>query len=326
VSKTAKNSIFFYQGNKLITVKQGEQHRALFRHAAQPLAEQQINGQYDTTLLAADKSGSILNAKAGENAQDHSYSAYGHNPTLPSMLTVAGFNSEFFDPRSACYLLGLGYRTYNPVLMRFRSADSWSPFGQGGINAYAYCSGDPINYTDPSGHILALIKPAPPLINTKPRPPKFLTSFRNQIRRRFTVEHYETSTRTVIGHPGDGNGANSQAITTTRRTLRTTELFEVVADPHRGQATVHVTRTNLDSFLEVSNDLRAAQAVNALGNTAKAVSPAYLQNLENRRLGLTLYGEALAQRAANPLDLTAYEAGTFRVSPGSASAIRRASQ
>ena len=27
-----------------------------------------------------------------------------------------------------------------------------SPFGRGGLNAYVYCSGDPINHDDPSGH------------------------------------------------------------------------------------------------------------------------------------------------------------------------------
>jgi len=36
--------------------------------------------------------------------------------------------------------------------MRFQSPDSLSPFGKGGINAYGYCAGDPINRIDPNGH------------------------------------------------------------------------------------------------------------------------------------------------------------------------------
>ncbi|WP_409262888.1 RHS repeat-associated core domain-containing protein [Pseudomonas putida] len=55
------------------------------------------------------------------------------------------------DRLTGCYHLGNGRRTYNPVLMRFHSADSLSPFSEGGLNAYAYCGGDPINRVDPSG-------------------------------------------------------------------------------------------------------------------------------------------------------------------------------
>ena len=36
-------------------------------------------------------------------------------------------------------------------MMRFFQADELSPFSKGGINAYTYCQGDPINRHDPSG-------------------------------------------------------------------------------------------------------------------------------------------------------------------------------
>lgn len=36
--------------------------------------------------------------------------------------------------------------------MRLNTPDSWSPFGKGGLNAYAYCEGEPILRSDPDGH------------------------------------------------------------------------------------------------------------------------------------------------------------------------------
>ena len=68
------------------------------------------------------------------------------------LSSVLGFNGERIDPVLGGYQLGNGYRLYSPSLRRFTSPDSMSPFGQGGINPYAYCEGDPINNTDPTGH------------------------------------------------------------------------------------------------------------------------------------------------------------------------------
>ncbi|GEM76978.1 RHS repeat-associated core domain-containing protein [Vibrio sagamiensis] len=63
-----------------------------------------------------------------------------------------GFNGELKDPGSGGYLLGNGYRAYRPELQRFMASDSMSPFGKGGFNSYTYCSGDPANFRDPTGH------------------------------------------------------------------------------------------------------------------------------------------------------------------------------
>jgi len=103
------------------------------------------------TLTAGDRHNSTVWSRppSGEG-QRHSWSPWG-NGRSPAGLP--GFNGERPDPVSGSYHLGNGYRAYNPVLMRFNCPDSLSPFGPGGINPYAYCSGDPVNHTDPTGHM-----------------------------------------------------------------------------------------------------------------------------------------------------------------------------
>jgi len=85
------------------------------------------------------------------------YTAYGYRANAERCALA--FNGERRDPFTGCYHLGNGYRAYNPALMRFQSADGLSPFSKGGINAYAYCRNDPVNFTDPSGHFLQYANP-----------------------------------------------------------------------------------------------------------------------------------------------------------------------
>ena len=49
------------------------------------------------------------------------------------------------------YLLGNGYRGFNPLLKRFTGQDSLSPFNAGGLHGYSYCGGDSTNQTDSNG-------------------------------------------------------------------------------------------------------------------------------------------------------------------------------
>ncbi|HDS1680556.1 TPA: RHS repeat-associated core domain-containing protein [Pseudomonas putida] len=79
------------------------------------------------------------------------YSAYGYE-ALVARQSLIGFNGNQRDVVSGCDLLGNGVRAYSPVLMRFCSPDTLSPFSAGGINAYIYCGGDPINFVDSDGH------------------------------------------------------------------------------------------------------------------------------------------------------------------------------
>lgn len=149
MSRSLNNTVFFYQGNRLFTAKQYTNHRSIFHISDRPLAEYQSADQ--TGLLATDEKGSVLIVQGKEEI--HSYSAYGHTPTLPSVRTLLGFNGEVAHTVIDGYLLGNGYRLYVPTLYRFCSPDSLSPFSKNNLNAYSYCEGDPINYTDPSGHI-----------------------------------------------------------------------------------------------------------------------------------------------------------------------------
>ncbi|MFP2694352.1 RHS repeat-associated core domain-containing protein, partial [Enterobacter ludwigii] len=111
-----------------------------------------VAGPAGLTLTAGDRNDSLLwSRNAGQGSgKTHTWSPYGKGETTDSL---PGFNGERPDPVSGSYHLGNGYRAYNPVLRRFNCPDSLSPFGAGGINPYAYCLGDPVNRTDPTGHI-----------------------------------------------------------------------------------------------------------------------------------------------------------------------------
>lgn len=143
----------FYCKTHLCTEIQGVVHRSIVQHEDQLLAQYLREGtEVTTTLLATDLQRSVLYALHGKPSLGLAYTPYGHRPLSNDLLSLLGFNGEQPDPITAHYHLGNGYRQFNPVLMRFNNPDSLSPFGDGGLNAYAYCAGDPRNQSDPTGH------------------------------------------------------------------------------------------------------------------------------------------------------------------------------
>lgn len=89
------------------------------------------------------------------------YTPYGYHVSANTGKGQCKFNGEMQDDLSGNYFLGNGHRIYSPIQMRFISYDQLSPFGRGGLNGYAYCSNDPINFTDPTGRVRFQRTPEP---------------------------------------------------------------------------------------------------------------------------------------------------------------------
>ena len=156
---TSNASQRFYQENRISAEIEGATTQRFFKHDAQPLAQQQHGATPGTTLLATDQQTSVLHSVSPTDNQPRAYTPYGHQAAGNGLLSLLGFNGERPEPVTGHYLLGQGYRAFNPLLMRFNSPDSWSPFGDGGVNAYAYCDNNPLNKTDPTGHMANILKP-----------------------------------------------------------------------------------------------------------------------------------------------------------------------
>ncbi|MEG2042004.1 MAG: RHS repeat-associated core domain-containing protein, partial [Hafnia sp.] len=229
----------FYLDGRLATEIQGTEQRSIMQHDDQLLAQQQRqSGTVETRLLATDRQRSVLSLLNANPPCPLAYAPYGHRPLGNGLLSLLGFNGERADPMTGHYLLGNGYRAFNPVLMRFNSPDRWSPFGSGGLNAYAYCSGDAVNFQDPSGHSLlsaltTLASSAKPYFKTSRQPntwnlPNYLTPKNMSQELIESVNRNQPSTKRILTSADNAlnhakllkyNGKEVQLLTTSKNKL-----------------------------------------------------------------------------------------------------------
>lgn len=153
------DTLRFYRNESLTTEVRGAIQTSVIHYDDYLLAQQRSSAtKRDTVLLATDLQRSAMSVIDTTGPHFLAFTPYGHRPAESGLLSLLGFNGERPEPLTGHYLLGNGYRAFNPVFMRFNSPDSWSPFGEGGVNAYAYCEGNPVNTMDKTGHAKNLIK------------------------------------------------------------------------------------------------------------------------------------------------------------------------
>ncbi|ODS24679.1 hypothetical protein AB835_02050 [Candidatus Endobugula sertula] len=82
----------------------------------------------------------------------YDYTPFGEQTVEQGKAGRLGFQGNPMDRMIGDIDFGSGTRQYSPLLRRFTTMDSLSPFGKGGLNGYAYALGNPVNMGDPTGH------------------------------------------------------------------------------------------------------------------------------------------------------------------------------
>jgi RHS repeat-associated protein len=156
----AKQTLRFYQNSRVSTEVKDALTHSVFRHAGGLLAQRASVADEGHLLMGVSNTDTVMTELGHAALKAYPYSPYGHCPARSESNTLLAFNGEPLDLATGCYALGNGYRLYNPTLERFYSPDNLSPFGKGGLNAYMYCAGDPVNRVDPTGHLSFVIMKA----------------------------------------------------------------------------------------------------------------------------------------------------------------------
>ena len=93
----------------------------------------------------------------GDKVAGYAYDAYGNCTASGSMAQInpIRYRGYYWDSETNWYYLNARY--YSPEWRRFISPDDTAyldPESVNGLNLYCYCNNDPINFVDPSGHVV----------------------------------------------------------------------------------------------------------------------------------------------------------------------------
>ncbi|MCE0852300.1 MULTISPECIES: RHS repeat-associated core domain-containing protein [Pseudomonas] len=159
---------YFYLKSQLRQVLRDKACQVCFRIAQRVFAElSKVEVATQQVLIYQDSAGSIIGRSYSKATVSLMYAPYGCSARETALEALLQYNGERLDSLVNGYFLGNGERLYSVVRPGFLSYDSpGSPFGNGGLNGYAYCGGDPINHNDPSGKTRMRTGTAKPLKRT----------------------------------------------------------------------------------------------------------------------------------------------------------------
>ncbi len=82
--------------------------------------------------------------------KSYTYDAYGNTESTGTFINSFAYTGAVIDTETGLYYMNARY--YDPETGRFISQDSFRGDGEAFWHLYAYCDGDPVNCTDPTGH------------------------------------------------------------------------------------------------------------------------------------------------------------------------------
>ncbi|WP_180364859.1 RHS repeat-associated core domain-containing protein [Selenomonas sp. WCT3] len=145
----------FNENKEVITEQEGENITRLIRTS--DLWAMEAEPEKTWYHYASDEQGStvFITGKNGEVKNRYTYDAFGNTieaeEKIPNRYQYTG---QQLDPITQQYYLRA--RFYNPAIARFTQEDEYHGDG---LNLYAYCANDPVDYYDPSGYYKEVWKP-----------------------------------------------------------------------------------------------------------------------------------------------------------------------
>ena len=168
---TKQSPLYFIYGQGQLLNSQQNNTQTRYLYAGKQRIAKQANGT--TTDYLTDQGNSVIHLIQTDKDNQpkiigsYVYSPYGIESTIDQdkkaqSQKLFGFDGQLTDPHTGWQFLGKGYRAYNPLLHRFMSHDSMSPFDKGGTNGYVFANNNPIMKFDPSGHVPKWLSPILP--------------------------------------------------------------------------------------------------------------------------------------------------------------------